>query len=229
MRVLLVEDNRNLALNVVEYLEKKGYVADYAVDGTTALNLVTSQTYDIILLDIMLPGIDGFRLCRELREKNGIETPVIMLTAKDTENDKLTGFGAGADDYLVKPFSLPELEARMVALERRSKRAVLSSQHLEVADLVYNPDTMSFRRGGVSISLMPVPRRILVYLMKNANRVVSREEIEHEIWQDDPPDSEALRSHIYAIRNAIDKNAPVNLLHTIRGTGYLLGDQEHEL
>lgn len=226
MRVLLVEDNRNLALNVVEYLEKKGYVSDYAADGLSALNLVKTQSYEIILLDIMLPGIDGFSLCRDLREKNGVETPVIMLTAKDTEADKLQGFGAGADDYLVKPFSLPELEARMVALERRSKGAVLSSQNLTVGDLVYNAKTMSFKRGDVSISLMPVPRKILVYLMKNVNRVVTREEIEHEIWHDDPPDSEALRSHIYAIRNAIDKNTSVNLLHTIRGTGYLLGDQE---
>lgn len=227
MRVLLVEDNRNLALNVVEYLEKKGYVADYAVDSATALNLVNSQTYDIILLDIMLPGIDGFSLCRNLRENSGDETPVIMLTAKDTEQDKLTGFGAGADDYLVKPFSLPELEARMLAVERRSKRAVLSGQHLVVGDLEYDPDTMSFERGGVRLSLMPVPRKILVFLMKNANRVVTREEIELEIWHDDPPDSEALRSHIYAIRNAIDKNSPVSLLHTIRGTGYLLGEQAH--
>jgi len=229
MRVLLVEDNRNLALNVIEYLEKKGYVTDYAADGTTALNIATSQIYDIILLDIMLPGIDGYSLCRKLREKNGIETPVIMLTAKDTERDKLTGFGAGADDYLVKPFSLPELEARVIALERRSKRALLSRQDLVVADLVYHSDTMSFQRGGINLSLMPVPRKILVFLMKNKNRVVTREEIEHEIWHDDPPDSEALRSHIYAIRNAIDKNAAVDLLHTIRGTGYLLGDQEPEL
>jgi len=226
MKILLIEDNNNLALNITEYFESKEYLIDYAADGITALNLVLSQTFDVIVLDIMLPGMDGYSLCQKLRDNNGIGTPVIMLTARDTEDDKLKGFDAGADDYLVKPFSLPELEARLLALVRRAKQGYSGGENLVVADLVYNPVTMSFKRGDFNLNLMPVPRKILVMLMQNANRVVTRQEIEHEIWNDDPPDSEALRSHIYAIRSGINKNHSTNLLHTIRGTGYLLGETE---
>jgi len=229
MKILLVEDNDNLALNMSQYFESKDYVTDYAADGITALNLALSETYDVIVLDIMLPGLDGFSLCEKLRDKKGIGTPVIMLTARDTEQDKLKGFSTGADDYLVKPFSLPELEARIIALVRRTKRALTGSENLVVADLVYNPGTMKFRRGDVGLTLMPVPRKILVLLLQNANRVVTRREIEREIWNDEPPDSEALRSHIYAIRHEINKHSSINLLHTIRGTGYLLGETDSEL
>jgi len=226
MKILLVEDSNNLALNVTEYLESKGYVTDYAADGITALNLVLTQTYDVILLDIMMPGMNGFSVCEKLRDKNGIATPIIMLTAKDTEEDILKGFSVGTDDYLVKPFSLPELEARIIAMVRRTKRAFGLNENLVVADLVYNPGTMSFKRGDVALSLMPVPRRILVLLMQNANRVVSRREIEREIWNDEPPDSEVLRSHIYTIRSEVNRHSSVNLIHTIRGAGYLLGESK---
>ena len=229
MKILLVEDNNNLAQNITEYFESKDYIIDYAADGITAMNLALSQTYDVIVLDIMLPGMDGFSLCEKLRDKNGIGTPVIMLTARDTEQDKLRGFSVGADDYLVKPFSLPELEARLLALVRRAKQAILGSSKLVVADLVYDPDTMSFMRGKVDLSLKPVPRKILVMLMQKANRVVTRGEIEREIWNDDPPDSEALRSHIYAIRSEINKDNSTNLLHTIRGAGYILGEKDRKL
>ena len=229
MKILLVEDNNNLALNITEYFESKGYVTDYAADGITAFSLLLSETYDVIVLDVMLPGMDGFSLCQKLRDKKGNGTPVIMLTARDTEKDKLKGFSAGTDDYLVKPFSLPELEARIIALVRRTKHALTGGENLVVADLVYNPATMSFHRGDVSLSLMPVPRKVLVLLMQNANQVVTRSEIEREIWNDEPPDSEALRSHIYAIRNAINKHSSINLLHTIRGTGYLLGETDPDL
>ena len=226
MKILLVEDNNNLALNITEYFECKDNVIDYAADGVTALNLALSETYDVMVLDVMLPGMDGFSLCQELREKNGIATPVIMLTARDTEEDKLKGFSAGTDDYMVKPFSLPELEARLIALLRRANKTLLGSQELVVADLVYYPDTMNFKRDGVSLSLKPVPRKILVMLMRKANCIVTRREIEREIWNDDPPDSEALRSHIYAIRSELNKDKSTNLLHTIRGEGYILGDTE---
>ena len=226
MKILLVEDNRNLALNISDYLESKGYITDYAADGITALNLVLTQTFDVILLDIMMPGMNGFSVCQKLRDKKGIATPIIMLTAKDTEEDILKGFSLGADDYLVKPFSLPQLEARIIALVRRARQALGGDENLVVADLEYNSRTMSFKRGDVALSLMPVPRRILVLLMQNANRVVSRREIEREIWNDDPPDSEVLRSHIYNIRSELNRHTPVNLIRTIRGTGYLLGEPE---
>ncbi len=226
MKILLVEDNRNLALNIIEFLESKDYIIDYAADGITAFNLVLTQTYNVILLDIMMPGMNGFSVCQKLREENGISTPIIMLTAKDAEQDILKGFSVGTDDYLVKPFSLPQLEARMIALVRRASRALESNENLVVADLIYNPGTMSFKRNDVTMSVMPVPRRILVLLMQNANRVVSRREIEREIWHDDPPDSEVLRSHIYNIRSELNKHSSVNLIHTIRGVGYLLGESE---
>ena len=226
MKILLVEDNNNLALNITEYFERKDCIVDYSADGLTAVNLVINQRFDVIVLNIMLPRMDGFSLCKKLRESANSDTPVIMLTAKDTEQDKLKGFGAGADDYLVKPFSLPELEARLFALVRRAKQGFLSGKNLTVADLVYNPSTMILKRGDVNLVLMPVPRKILVMLMRNANRVVTRQEIEQEIWNDDPPESEALRSHIYAIRNELNKYSSTDLLHTIHGVGYMLGDSD---
>jgi DNA-binding response OmpR family regulator len=226
MKILLVEDNNNLALNITEYFESKDHLVDYSANGLTALNLAISESFDVIILDIMLPGLNGIDVCQRLRDGvNGL-VPIIMLTARDTEQDKLTGFGAGADDYLVKPFSLPELEARVNALARRARPESTKGKNLVVADLEYDPGTMSFKRNGVDLSLMPVPRRILILLMENANRVVSRREIEAKIWNDEPPDSEVLRSHIYSIRSEINKHSSVNLLHTIRGAGYLLGESK---
>ena len=226
MKILLIEDNRDLALNITEYFENKRYTIDYAADGRTGLNLILGETYDVVVLDIMLPGMNGFRLCEQIREHNGIEVPVIMLTARDREQDKLKGFSVGADDYLIKPFSLPELEARLHALVRRASHSVLGHKNLVVADLVYNLATMSFKRGDVNLSLKPVPRKILVLLMQKANQVVTRQEIQQEIWHDDPPDSEVLGSHIYAIRSEINRSSSINLLHTIRGAGYILGEKE---
>ncbi len=226
MKILLVEDNHNLALNITDYFESKDFVVDYAANGVTALNLALTHDYDAILLDIMLPGLDGFSFCQQLRDTADKDTPIIMLTAKDTEKDKLTGFRAGTDDYVVKPFSLPELEARLIALTRRAKQPTWSKKELVVADLIYNSSTMSLKRGNTNLSLKPVPRKILVMLMQNAGRVVTRQEIEHEIWSDFPPDSEVLRSHIYAIRNELNKNGSINLVHTVRGVGYIIGESE---
>ena len=199
---------------------------DYAADGVAAMNLALTHEYDAIVLDIMLPRLDGFSFCQQLRENAENDTPVIMLTAKDTEKDKLAGFSAGTDDYVVKPFSLPELEARVIALVRRSKKSSMVKKALVVADLRFDPATMGLKRGEIPLYLKPVPRKILIILMSNANKVVTRQEIEREIWDDFPPDSEALRSHIYAIRSEINKNGSTNLLHTIRGVGYLIGDHE---
>ena len=116
MKILLVEDNRDLALNITEFFESKDYIVDYAADGSTAMNLLLSEVYDAVLLDIMLPGMDGFSICEKLRDSNSVDVPVIMLTARDREQDKLKGFSVGVDDYMIKPFSLPELEARLLAL-----------------------------------------------------------------------------------------------------------------
>ena len=222
VNILLVEDNYDLALNITEYFESKDHIVDYAADGMMALNLLSQHDFDVIVLDIVLPGIDGFKLCQRLRENLEKETPVIMLTAKDTEQDKLKGFGVGTDDYMVKPFSLPELEARLIALTRRNSFSNHESKNLVVEDLVYNHSTMQFTRDNVALKLKPVPRKILVILMRHSNRVVTRQEIEQEIWKDDPPDSEVLRAHIYAIRREIENTGAAKLLHTIHGVGYRL-------
>lgn len=222
MNILLVEDNHDLALNVTEFFEKKGHIIDYAADGLSASNLVLRQSFDVIILDVMLPGMSGLTFCQQLRENYELDTPVIMLTAKDTEEDKLKGFKAGTDDYLVKPFSLPELEARLQSLIRRSNHQLFSKKKLVVEDLEYSPDTMKLKRGDTELSLKPIPLKILIILMQNSDRVVTRQEIEQQVWNDAPPDSEVLRSHIYAIRSAVDKNSSIKLVQTIRGVGYRL-------
>ena len=220
MKILLVEDNNDLALNITEYFESKNHIVDYSADGLTAINLVSNDEYDIIILDIMLPGMDGFTFCKKLRVDLEDETPVIMLTARDTEQDKLTGFSSGTDDYLVKPFSLPELEARLSALNRRNRNSLIKDKKLVVGDLVYDQSTLEIRRDNKTLIFKPVPRKILILLMRNSHRVVTRHEIEQEVWNDDPPDSEVLRAHIYAIRRELDKDYSVKLLHTIHGVGY---------
>lgn len=219
MHILVIEDNRDLISNLVDYLETQGHAVDAAEDGVTGLHLAVVNDYDAIVLDLMLPGIDGLQLCRKLRNDAGKGTPILMLTARDTLADKLDGFASGADDYLVKPFALQELHARLNVLARRG----ISNLHiLRVADLELDEGTLEVRRGGQRIELTPVGLRILVLLMREAPRVVARRKIEQTIWGDDPPQSDALRAHIHSLRNAIDKPFPAPLLHTVHGIGYRL-------
>ncbi|HEX5054987.1 MAG TPA: response regulator transcription factor [Gammaproteobacteria bacterium] len=220
MRILIIEDNRDILENVAQYLEGKGHVLDFAEDGITGLHLATVNAYDIIVLDLMLPGMDGLDVCRKLRKDAILNTPILMLTARDSLNDKLSGFEAGGDDYLVKPFALAELEARIKSLVRRLERQ--DPVVLRVADLEFDTSTIRITRGGQTIHLRPITRRILLMLMKNSHRVVSRSEIERAIWEENLPDGDSLRAHIYAIRNAIDKPFVQKLLHTVHGTGFRL-------
>jgi DNA-binding response OmpR family regulator len=168
----------------------------------------------------MLPGMDGLEVCARLRAA-GHDTPLLMLTARDTLSDKLEGFGRGADDYLVKPFALPELEARLSALVRRGRGEATRSL-LMVQDLSLDPERLRVERAGRRIDLAPIPLRILTYLMRRSPAVVRRSELAREVWGDDPPDSDALRAHVHALRTAIDRGAAVPLVHTIRGIGYQL-------
>lgn len=225
MKVLVIEDHRDIAENIGDYLEPRGHVLDYAADGRTGLALAIANRYDVIVLDVMLPGFDGVTLCRRLREEAKLNVPVLMLTARDRLTDKEAGFVAGADDYLVKPFSLKELELRLLALHRRSVGSPVS-RVLRVADLVFDPDSLVVERAGRPIDLNPAARKLLRYLMERSNRVVPREELEALLWQDDPPEGDVLRSHIYALRAAIDRPFAVKLLHTAHGTGYRLADPE---
>ena len=222
--LLLVEDNRDIAEMVHAYLESQDYVVDYAADGVTGLHLAVSNPYDLIILDLMLPGMDGIQLCQKLRTEARRDTPVLMLTARDTLQDKLVGLDAGADDYLVKPFEIQELEARIRALLRRS-RGELAPETLKVGDLTLDTGTLQIERAGHSIALTPIALRILTVLMRASPRVVSRRELEREIWGEMMPDSDTLRSHLYTLRKAIDKPFDKPLLHTIPSLGYRLAPE----
>ena len=222
IRILIVEDNPDLAENISDFFESQGHLLDFAMDGIGGLHLALTEDYDAIILDIMLPRMDGLTLCRKLREVGSKQTPVLMLTARDTLSDKLEGFDAGADDYLVKPFELEELAARIHALVRRSDP--LEERILQVSDLEFDIGKMQVHRAGRPIELNRACMKILTILMKASPNVVQRKEIEHALWSDMPPGSDALRTHIYTLRRAIDKSFENHLIHTIHGVGYKLVD-----
>ena len=219
--VLIVEDNQDLAANIADYLGERGYLTDAALDGVTGLHLAVTNRYDAIVLDIMLPGIDGLTVCRRLRQDAHSTVPVLMLTARAMLNDKVAGFAEGADDYLVKPFELRELDVRLQALIRRSHRGE-RLQQLKVGDLEFDLGTLALRRSGRAIELPATPLKILELLMKRSPNVVSRREIEQALWGDSPPDSDALRVHMHTLRAAIDPPELPPLLRTMRGIGYQL-------
>ncbi len=219
--ILLVEDNRNISEMVGEYLERRGFGVDYAGDGIDGLRLASENSYDVIILDLMLPRLDGFEVCRRLRNEAKKSTPVLMLTARDTLDDKVRGLEAGGDDYLVKPFAIQELEARIRALIRRDRRQV-SAEVLRVGDLELDTATLRVTRAGRELQLSPISLRLLTILMRESPRVVSRRDIEREIWSDSLPDSDTLRSHLYNLRKIIDKPFEQPLLHTIHSAGYRL-------
>lgn len=216
--VLLVEDHDDLAASIGDYLESLGFAMDFAADGAIALNLLEENPYDIIVLDLMLPKIDGIRVCERLRER-GDGTPILMLTARDQLDDKVAGFDAGADDYLVKPFEMEELAVRLRALIRRA-RGEMSDGAMRVGDLVFDPRTMRVERDGQRVNLSPTSVRILKVLMRESPRLVSREQLENELWGDLLPDSDTLRSHMYNLRKGIDRPFESKLLHTVQGMGF---------
>ena len=219
--LLLIEDHRDIAEMVFNYLEQSGYAVDYAADGVTGLHLAVTNDYDLIVLDLMLPGLDGLTLCSRLRADAGRDTPVLMLTARDTLDDKVAGLDAGADDYLIKPFELRELAARIGALLRR-RRGQVAAEILSVVDLRLNTGTLEVTRAGQLLTLTPIGLKLLAVLMKASPRVVSRTELERQVWGETLPDSDTLRSHLYNLRKVIDKPFGVALLHTISGAGYCL-------
>ncbi len=223
--LLLIEDHQDIAEMVYAYFERRGYVMDYAADGITGLHLAVTNEYDVIILDLMLPGMDGLELCEKLRKEGRRATPLLMLTARDTLEDKVAGLDVGADDYLVKPFDMEELEARIKALIRR-KRGQVSPETLTVGDLVLDTGTLRVQRGGKEIRLSPISLKILTVLMRSAPRVVSRGEVEREVWGDILPDSDTLRSHLYNLRKQIDRPFDKPLLHTIQGAGYRVADMD---
>ncbi|MEM7054589.1 MAG: response regulator transcription factor, partial [Pseudomonadota bacterium] len=208
------------AATIGGYMENSGFAMDYAADGSIALNLLEDNHFDLIVLDLMMPKVDGIKVCRRLRDR-GDSTPILMLTARDSLDDKLEGFDAGADDYLVKPFEMDELLARATALIRRA-RGEVSDGAIKVGDLVFDPRTMRVERDGQRLNLSPTSIRILRVLMRESPRLVSREQIENELWGDMLPDSDTLRSHMYNLRKSIDRPFETKLLHTVQGMGFKL-------
>ena len=224
MIVLLVEDHRPLAQTTTSFLEAEGFEVDYAADGLSALNIASNNVYDAIILDLMLPKLDGYTICHELRTNSKIDTPILMLTARDTLEDKLKGFERGADDYLVKPFEQRELLARLNALIKRH-RGEVSTKRLKINDLTLDTGTMQVWRGGKELALSPTGYRILRILMRESPNVVSRDAIEQELWGDAVPDSDVLRSHLYNLRKSVDMPYEVPLIQTIKGVGFKLAEK----
>ena len=223
--ILLVEDHRDLAETVGLFLESQGYTVDYAADGISAIQFATEEDFDVIVLDINLPGADGLEVCRHLRKEARKSTPIIMLTARDQLIDKIQGFEVGADDYLVKPFELPELAVRIEALIRRDKGDV-SETIFTVGDLQLDTEREIAIRAGKRLSLSPRSFEILRVLMRKSPAVVSRRELEKEIWGDEVPDSDALRSHVYNLRRIVDKPFDRPLIATLPGRGFCMVDDE---
>ncbi len=219
MKVLIIEDDSSIATNLVDYLEGNGYDIDVASNGLAGLQFAQAEPWDAILLDLSLPGMDGLTLCRKLREEAHRDTPVLMLTARDALDDKLAGFVHGADDYLVKPFSLREVGARLGALIKRY-RGEVATQALCFADVRLDLASLTVERASRAIRLPPKCLQLLRILMQSPNRVFGRAELEAEVWGEQLPDSDTLRAHIYTLRRALTANGEDDLIETVHGLGY---------
>ncbi|MBS1186170.1 MAG: putative Two-component system regulatory protein [Burkholderiaceae bacterium] len=226
MRILIVEDNADIVANLFAYFEPRGHVLDCASNGYGGLALAAENDYDVMVIDLALPGLDGLELCRRLRSDLGKATPVLMLTARDTLEDKVAGFDSGADDYVVKPFSLVEVEVRLKALARRAGGLSAGGSTLKFGDVTFDMTTYKAERAGVPMHLTKTGFKLLACLMRDAPKVVSRERLEQEVWGDDRPDSDALRTHIHALRQALDKSHSFAMLRTMQGIGYRLVDHD---
>lgn len=219
-RVLIVEDNHAIAEQLYDYLSERQFVVDYADTGRRALALVDDHDFDVVVLDLMLPDADGVDLCAQLKAKARVNMPVLMLTARDSLADKGAGFAAGADDYLTKPFELAEVAMRCGALARRHQ--LHKSSTLTIGDLVIDTGQRQVRRTGQPIELSATDYAILKALADAYPNAVSRHELVTKVWGDDFPDSDALRSHIYTLRKAVDKAFDHAMIKTIHGVGFKL-------
>jgi DNA-binding response OmpR family regulator len=218
MRALLVEDNRRLSNSLKASLADDGYAVDVAYDGVEGQELAEMTPYDIIILDIMLPRRDGLEVCRELRNQR-INTPILMLTARDAIEDRVKGLDSGADDYLVKPFAIDELHARLRALLRRDSSD--KTGLLTAADLVLDPAAHKVARHGVPIELTAKEFALLEYLMRNPNRLITRQMVENHVWSYDYEGaSNVVDVYIRRLRRKIDEHFDLKLIETVRGAGY---------
>jgi two-component system OmpR family response regulator len=221
MRVLVAEDDPKIASFVVKGLKQSGYAVDHAADGEAALDLAAGVDYDAAVVDVMLPGLDGFSLVRRLRAQ-GVRTPVIMLSAKAAVEDRVQGLQAGADDYLTKPFAFSELLARIQALIRRATQAAEPTR-LEAGGLTLDLLTREAARGGQKIELQPREFQLLDYLMRHAGRVVTKTMILEHVWDYSfDPQTNVVDVLVSRLRTKVDRDFPVKLIHTQRGVGYVL-------
>ncbi len=220
MKVLIVEDTLSVARLLRQVVEEAGFSPHWVGDGDTALQLALGETFDLILLDVMLPGLSGIEVCRSLREQN-VLTPILMITARDTLEDKVCGLDVGADDYIVKPFQVAELLARMRAILRRGAS---NAPVLRVADLQLDPATRHATREGKTVLLSATEYSLLEYLMRHAGHVLTRAQILDHVWQYDfQGQDNVLDVYISYLRNKLDKSFSVKLIHTVRGVGFRMG------
>lgn len=217
MTVLLVEDDPDLASTVIEYLEPCGFVVDHAFHAGGAFQLVEKHSYDLVILDVMLPRTSGFEICERLRSYYSFQGPILFLTAMDTLENKLKGFRVGCDDYLVKPFELPELECRLRALTKRGSR--IDDSCIQFGELTLYPQERRVTREGKEINLNKNQFNVLIELIRQAPNPVTRDKLSEIIWLDEAPESDSLRSHIYRLRNQIDKPFSSDMIETVHGVG----------
>lgn len=223
MRVLIVEDDAELSASMAEFLELQGAECDFAYNGLAGVDLATGANFEVILLDLMLPKLNGFDVCTELRRR-GCSTPVLMLTAMGTTEDQLGGFNAGVDDYVVKPCPMPLLWARINSLCRRAKNQRAMQ---ELGPLKIDIESRELEREGQIIALTPTEWRILEILLQHSPKVISRSDIEQFVWPDQEPDQGRLSVHLHALRKAVDKPFNTTLIKTVTGLGLCISDNNH--
>ena len=221
LRILLIEDQRDIAANIWDFLEFRGFVMDHAADGATGLRMALDGSYDVIVLDLGLPKLDGLDLCRQLREA-GRDTPVLMLTARDTLENKLAGFAEGADDYVVKPFAMRELEARIRALHRRG--LLQHGDVVRVGDLALDPVALQVERAGQKLTLTRAGFVLLETLMRRSPHVVRHADLAHALWGESGGDIATLHTHLSVLRSVVDRPFATPLLHTVHGFGYRIAE-----
>ena len=222
--ILLIEDNQSIARQLIEFLEGHKWSVDYSDNGTLGIKLALENEYDVILLDLNLPDIDGIDVCRQIKNEAMVNTPILMLTARDAFEDKARGFGEGADDYVTKPFELRELVLRCQALARRQQLHL--EQQIRIGDLLIDKAQHQAQRQGQVLKLTGIGFKILTTLAEAYPQPVSRSSLIHKLWADEPPDSDALRSHIYSLRAALDKPFETAMLKTITNLGFKLDIDE---
>ncbi|MDP2561913.1 response regulator transcription factor [Psychrobium sp. 1_MG-2023] len=220
LNILLVEDQQSIAQNISDYMEQKGHRFDFASQGEQGLELALEHHFDLVILDLNLPQMDGLEVCHHIRKSSSRHIPILMLTARDSIEDKVSGFTAGADDYLTKPFSLQELEVRCLALSRR--HLLQTSDTLELGPLSIDRQRKQVTREGKLLELHAMGVRIITVLAEAYPQVVSRSMLTQKLWGDQPTESDAMRSHIYQLRNVLDKPFTYPILKTVHGVGFTL-------